>query len=185
MFLLHRFWSRLSKQVISISIKKRFRNIWGVRKSENRFTSPKTSTSGFLSLGKCVSPQPTLTWKHCDRFPCTDRLRILRWTGHQAFSYRVIHLLSFCTCSSLLEVQWWSQQSTKLFVIEVRFRWRRDASRWDIGWRYDRLVQGQGSDTILNPSEADILLDINDLVVNDRVRLITCGKKFRRTLLRT
>ena len=86
----------------------------------------------------------------------------------------VLHLLL-----APVGTQWWRQQSTKLFVIEVRFRWRRDASRCDNGWRYDRLVEGQGSDTILNPSEANILLVINDLVVNDPVRLITCGGSSR------
>ena len=38
-FLLHKFRSRLSKQVISISIKKRSRNIYQVGESENRFTT--------------------------------------------------------------------------------------------------------------------------------------------------
>ena len=39
MFLLHQFRSRLSKQVISISFKKRFCNIRWVGISENRFVS--------------------------------------------------------------------------------------------------------------------------------------------------
>ena len=40
-FLLHMFRSRFSKLVISVSIKKRFRNICGVRKSEEKFITAK------------------------------------------------------------------------------------------------------------------------------------------------
>ena len=54
LFLLHKFRSRLSKQVISFSIKKRFRNICRVRESENRFITPRKllmSSGKLLSIG--------------------------------------------------------------------------------------------------------------------------------------
>ena len=40
-FLLHEFRSRFSKHVISITIKKRFRSIYRIRESEERFVAPK------------------------------------------------------------------------------------------------------------------------------------------------
>ena len=39
------------------------------------------------------------------------------------------------------------------------------------------LVVGQRFDTILNFSEVHVLLVINDLVIDDPVGLITCGRK--------
>ena len=39
--LLHEFRSRFSKQVIAITIKKRFRNVCRVRQSEDRLVAPK------------------------------------------------------------------------------------------------------------------------------------------------
>ena len=49
-------------------------------------------------------------------------LRNWRRTWHQVFSYRVINSWSVRTYPSLLEVQWWSQQSTNLLVIQIRSR---------------------------------------------------------------
>ena len=62
-FLLHEFRSRFSKQMISVSVKKRFRNICRVRESDERFIAPKNllmSQGKILSIGKCVLMQPIL-----------------------------------------------------------------------------------------------------------------------------
>ena len=167
-FLPHEFRSRFSKQVLSVSIKERSRNICQVRESENRFITPKNLlmfSGKLVSIGKCVLIQPTLTWKHWDKFPCTSGCRILRWTGHQAFSFGVINLWSFRTCLSLWWIPWWCQQSTNLFVIEVRFRWRRDAFRWAIDWKQKRLVVGQRLDTTLEFSDLIVFGEVHVLLV--------------------
>ena len=62
-FPLHEFRSRFSKQMISVSIKKRLRNICRVRESDERFITPKIllmSSGKFVSIGKCVLLQPVL-----------------------------------------------------------------------------------------------------------------------------
>ena len=54
-FLLQEFRSRFSKQVITVPIKKRFRNIYRVRESEERFIAPKNlfmSGREILSIGE-------------------------------------------------------------------------------------------------------------------------------------
>ena len=76
-FLLHEFRSRFSKQMISVAIQKRFRNICRVRESDERFTTTQNllmSSGNFVSIGQCVLIQPVLACKHCDRFPCTCRI---------------------------------------------------------------------------------------------------------------
>ena len=103
-FLLHEFRYRFSKQVISVPKKKRFRNICWVRESEVRFVAPKTSwcLKGKSSLSENVSWFNLFLLENnaTGRFPCT--YLILRWTGHQVFSFSVINLRSFCICFSLL-----------------------------------------------------------------------------------
>ena len=101
--LLHEFRSCFSKQVNSVSIKKRFRNICPERESEEGFIAPENllmSKGKILSVGKRFLIQPILAWKQRDKFPCT--CRILRWTGHQVFSFTVINLRTFSTCFSHL-----------------------------------------------------------------------------------
>ena len=140
-FLLHEFRSRFSKQMISVSSKKRFRNIRRVRESDEMFLAPQNllmSIRKFVSIGKCVLIQPTLTWKYGESFPVPAGFGSWDELDIKLLSFRVINLWSFCTCFS---------QSTKLFVIEVRFRVCRDAFHWVIGRGYDRLVERQGSDT--------------------------------------
>ena len=51
-FLIQKFSSRLSKQMISVTIKKRFRNICQVAESDESFITPKNV---LMSLGKIVS----------------------------------------------------------------------------------------------------------------------------------
>ena len=95
----------------------------------------------FASIGKCVLLQPILAWNTATRFPVLvgswDELTPRFHVQSDKLSI-VLHLLI---------APEWSQQSTKLFVIKVWFRWSRNAFRWVTGWCYDWLVERQGSDT--------------------------------------
>ena len=62
-FLLHEFRSRFSKQMISVSIKKRSCNVCRVRESSERFITSKNllmSEGKFVSVGKCFLIQTIL-----------------------------------------------------------------------------------------------------------------------------
>ena len=73
-----------------------------------------------FSVGKCFLTRLASAWKQRNGFLRT--LRNLKWTWHQVFHYRVINLWLFCTRFSLMQVQWWSQQSTNLLIVHVWFR---------------------------------------------------------------
>ena len=92
------------------------------------------------SVGKRFLIRPVFAWRKRDGSPRS--YRILRWTGHQVFSCRVINLWSFRICFWLLLVQWWSQQSTNLLIVQVRV-WRRchDALSRIASRRYARSAE--------------------------------------------
>ena len=146
-FLFHQFVSRLSKHKISISSA-----TIEVRESENSFVTP-WNINKLLSIGKCVLIHPPLTWKQCDTFTCANGFQTLRWTGHQASSFRVISLRSLRTCFSLRWVPRWGEQSTNLFVVEIYFLWNHNAFCRALGWRQEWLVVRQCFDMILNFSK--------------------------------
>ena len=103
MFLRHKFRPCLIKQMILVSIKKRFHTICRVSKSKNRMNTTLETVSLFVtsvSFGKRVLTRFTVARKHSIKFPWN--FEISRRTDHQAFSSWVISLCSLCIFFSLL-----------------------------------------------------------------------------------
>ena len=100
-FQLHESRSRFSKHIISVPIKRSFRNICGVRESEERFTYSQTPVDVLkenpLYLKKCLdSTYSGLKSTRQVSLYLSDLQ--MNWTSSFLF---VINLRSFCTCSSL------------------------------------------------------------------------------------
>ena len=102
----------LIKQMILVSIKKRFPNICRVSKFKNRMNTTLESVSQFVtsvSFGKSVLTQFTVARKRRIKFPWD--FEISRRTYHQAFSSSVMSLCLLCICFSLL------------YTLRIRFPW--------------------------------------------------------------
>ena len=89
-FLLHDFGFRFRKRVIPVTLQNRFHRSFRIRELNKGSLFPKTCwclERKIFSMRERFWIQPVFAWKQQRTGSC----RILRWTGHQVFSYRVMN----------------------------------------------------------------------------------------------